>query len=41
MGCGSHSKFLFTDGSYGYGKVFVFGADMTHLCMLIIREKIS
>ena len=39
MGCGSHSKFLFTDGSYG--KVFVFGADMTHLCMLIIREKIS
>ena len=38
VGLGSRSKFLFTDGSYG--NLFIFGADMTHLCMLIITEKI-
>ena len=40
IGFDSRSEFLFTDGSYGKN-IIIFGAMWAHLCMLIIKEKIS
>ena len=40
IGFDSHSELLLADGSFGE-KVIIFGAVWAHLCILIIKIKIS